>query len=299
MEPGPTRPEDADGPPIDPLRLSFCPGCGYALGGLAAAGLCPECGAGYDAAGAAVVLRAHHPLSSGGPWLARQLALSAAAAAVVVLLLRRFGGALSAMGVHPVLILAEAGGALLVLVATRLYVRLAVPWPNPFLLWVTPAGVAARSTVSPGSVTARVRVVPGVAVYLGALLLAYCMSAALLHSRRAAVAVTLAVPLVTLASTSVLLWAATGRFPRPVQAARRVARRWRLTRAAPVAGPPPLVPWAAVTHLHVRPGRNGRHRFFAGCRRWRWTVPLVRLDVDLSPAGATALLDRIARWRRP
>ncbi|MDB5294553.1 MAG: hypothetical protein JWO31_536 [Phycisphaerales bacterium] len=32
----------------DPLRLSQCPGCGYALTGLPDAGTCPECGAAYD-----------------------------------------------------------------------------------------------------------------------------------------------------------------------------------------------------------------------------------------------------------
>ena len=35
-------------PPSDPLRLSHCPGCGYALEGLAPEGVCPECGAPYD-----------------------------------------------------------------------------------------------------------------------------------------------------------------------------------------------------------------------------------------------------------
>jgi hypothetical protein len=32
----------------DPLRLSACPACGYALEGLASEGTCPECGTGYD-----------------------------------------------------------------------------------------------------------------------------------------------------------------------------------------------------------------------------------------------------------
>ena len=38
---------DVPSPP-DPLRLSNCPGCGYALEGLAAHGNCPECGDPYD-----------------------------------------------------------------------------------------------------------------------------------------------------------------------------------------------------------------------------------------------------------
>ena len=35
-------------PSPDPLRLSNCPGCGYALEGLASEGSCPECGGHYD-----------------------------------------------------------------------------------------------------------------------------------------------------------------------------------------------------------------------------------------------------------
>ena len=34
-------------PVIDPLRLSHCPGCGYALEGLPPEGTCPECGGVY------------------------------------------------------------------------------------------------------------------------------------------------------------------------------------------------------------------------------------------------------------
>src|SRR3954462_6792739 len=33
----------------DPFRLERCPGCAYDLTGLPEAGVCPECGEGYDA----------------------------------------------------------------------------------------------------------------------------------------------------------------------------------------------------------------------------------------------------------
>ncbi len=35
-------------PTVDPLRLSHCGGCGYALNGLPDVGVCPECGKPYD-----------------------------------------------------------------------------------------------------------------------------------------------------------------------------------------------------------------------------------------------------------
>jgi hypothetical protein len=58
---------------VDPLRLSHCPGCGYALDGLPPEGTCPECGGPYDQS--AVVLHGfgagqHSNLATARPGMA-------------------------------------------------------------------------------------------------------------------------------------------------------------------------------------------------------------------------------------
>ena len=73
---------------------------------------------------------------------------------------------------------------------------------------------------------------------------------------------------------------------------------WWLVRHSrtPLGQPPPAIPWGRFEVVTLRPCRGGRHRFTAGRRgRW-WIVPLVQLDVDLSPTAA-ALAARLDAWR--
>jgi hypothetical protein len=134
----------------DPLRLTFCPRCDYALEGLPDAGVCPECGTPYD--GSYVVLRCRPVLSGDEPngqraYTARRLrwlATAAVAGGLAILWFRRY--ALIAGGYF---IGYWAMSALNLIVEAVIFFN--VIRPGVVLVWAGPPGIGQQPILDPKS----------------------------------------------------------------------------------------------------------------------------------------------------